>query len=462
MVKVTGDEVLSGSAVVAGTGRVRITKVGAENYAVQPRRGGPPVHPRELAAAQRHQPHRHVGRHHDRARRHPAREQPVLAARRGLAGSRHQHGRRARRHGARRTRAAHQRRLRRRRRPPRRQAVPGAGAAGDRGARPRRRAVRRQDRHHHRGLDGPRRGRGAPPSDAASPVDAATSTTPSPRWRGSTPIPTPRCTRSSTTTRRRPTGRSCRARAVLVGTQVERDDLRRPRHLGARRPGERARRRLRGASCASRSNARRPTAGECSCSPPPSVEPTPRRSLDVRPVALVLLEDVVRADAPETLQYFADQGVTLKVISRRQQRHRRRGRPPRRARALAGQRQRPGRSPTSTTPPPPPSSPTPSSARRCSVASPRTRSGRWSPALQARRPRRRDDRRRRQRRARAEGRRLRHRDGIRQRGHARRRPARAARLQLLRAAGRGRPRAGGSSTTSSEWRACSSPRPPTR
>ena len=35
----------------------------------------------------------------------------------------------------------------------------------------------------------------------------------------------------------------------------------------------------------------------------------------VRPVALVLLEDQVRPDAAETLQYFAEQGVTLKVIS---------------------------------------------------------------------------------------------------------------------------------------------------
>jgi len=35
----------------------------------------------------------------------------------------------------------------------------------------------------------------------------------------------------------------------------------------------------------------------------------------VTPVALVLLEDVVRGDAAETLQYFADQGVTVKVIS---------------------------------------------------------------------------------------------------------------------------------------------------
>ncbi len=35
----------------------------------------------------------------------------------------------------------------------------------------------------------------------------------------------------------------------------------------------------------------------------------------VQPIALVLLEDIVRADAPETLQFFADQGVIVKVIS---------------------------------------------------------------------------------------------------------------------------------------------------
>jgi cation-transporting ATPase E len=35
----------------------------------------------------------------------------------------------------------------------------------------------------------------------------------------------------------------------------------------------------------------------------------------VTAVALVLLEDIVRSDAPETLQYFADQDVTVKVIS---------------------------------------------------------------------------------------------------------------------------------------------------
>jgi len=32
-------------------------------------------------------------------------------------------------------------------------------------------------------------------------------------------------------------------------------------------------------------------------------------------MALVLLEDIVRADAPATLKYFAEQGVAVKVIS---------------------------------------------------------------------------------------------------------------------------------------------------
>jgi cation-transporting ATPase E len=36
---------------------------------------------------------------------------------------------------------------------------------------------------------------------------------------------------------------------------------------------------------------------------------------DLRPAALVLLEERIRPDAPETLRYFADQGVALKVIS---------------------------------------------------------------------------------------------------------------------------------------------------
>jgi cation-transporting ATPase E len=47
----------------------------------------------------------------------------------------------------------------------------------------------------------------------------------------------------------------------------------------------------------------------------PMVEATDVALPEVEPVALVMFEDVVRADAPETLRFFADQGVTLKVIS---------------------------------------------------------------------------------------------------------------------------------------------------
>ena len=36
---------------------------------------------------------------------------------------------------------------------------------------------------------------------------------------------------------------------------------------------------------------------------------------EIQPAAIVLFEDIVRHDAPDTLRYFADQGVTLKVIS---------------------------------------------------------------------------------------------------------------------------------------------------
>jgi cation-transporting ATPase E len=43
--------------------------------------------------------------------------------------------------------------------------------------------------------------------------------------------------------------------------------------------------------------------------------PNDDRLGEVRAVALLLFEDVVRVDAPETLRFFAEQGVTLKVIS---------------------------------------------------------------------------------------------------------------------------------------------------
>lgn len=36
---------------------------------------------------------------------------------------------------------------------------------------------------------------------------------------------------------------------------------------------------------------------------------------DIQPVGLILISDKIRAEAPQTLRYFAEQGVTLKVIS---------------------------------------------------------------------------------------------------------------------------------------------------
>ena len=36
---------------------------------------------------------------------------------------------------------------------------------------------------------------------------------------------------------------------------------------------------------------------------------------DIKPVGFILISDKIRTEAPQTLRYFAEQGVTLKVIS---------------------------------------------------------------------------------------------------------------------------------------------------
>ena len=36
---------------------------------------------------------------------------------------------------------------------------------------------------------------------------------------------------------------------------------------------------------------------------------------DIEPVGFILISDKIRTEAPQTLRYFAEQGVTLKVIS---------------------------------------------------------------------------------------------------------------------------------------------------
>ena len=53
--KDVGDEVMSGSFVVAGTGAYRATKVGPRRLRGQAGRGGQQVHPGEIRTAQRHQ-----------------------------------------------------------------------------------------------------------------------------------------------------------------------------------------------------------------------------------------------------------------------------------------------------------------------------------------------------------------------------------------------------------------------
>ena len=161
IVKADGDAVLSGSAVVAGTGRVRITKVGGDNYAAQ------------LAEEARRFTLVNSPLRNDVNRIVTWVGWAIIPVGLLLASSqfwrRHQSWqdaidpdrRRPGRHGARGPDPADQRRLRRRRRAPRQAALPRPGAAGDRGARTRRRAVRRQDRHDHRRRPRPRRRAGA-------------------------------------------------------------------------------------------------------------------------------------------------------------------------------------------------------------------------------------------------------------------------------------------------------------
>ena len=62
VVKDPGDEVLSGSFVAAGSGRMRATAVGADSYAFRLERRRSPLHPGEVRAARRHQPDHQVRR----------------------------------------------------------------------------------------------------------------------------------------------------------------------------------------------------------------------------------------------------------------------------------------------------------------------------------------------------------------------------------------------------------------
>ena len=165
----------------------------------------------------------------------------------------------------------------------------------------------------------------------------------------------------------------------------------------------------------------RPTAGNC----------VPR--------ALVVLAEQIREDAAETLRYFAEQGVALKVIS---------GDNPRTVGAVAGgsasrcaarrrrrRCPRPARGPRRA-------GRRPRGAQRVRPGDPAAEAGHGRGAA-APRARGRDDRRRRERRAGAQGRRHRRRDGQRLAGDPGGRAARAARRQVLAPARRASPRAGG-------------------
>ena len=134
-----------------------------------------------------------------------------------------------------------------------------------------------------------------------------------------------------------------RPRAVLVGAQVERDELRRARQLGARRARERAHRRTTPASCATRSRS----------------TPSPGQRVLVLATADGTFTDGAEATLPagrtrgaraagrHRARRRAGHAAVLRRPGRdgegdqrRQQRHRRRGRATRRAGRLARQRRR--------------------------------------------------------------------------------------------------------------------------
>ena len=138
-------------------------------------------------------------------------------------------------------------------------------------------------------------------------------------------------------------------RAVLVGAQVVRRELRRPGHVGHRRARDDPRRRtVRRPGPPPRRRARGRRAAACSCSRAPTRRSTARRCRHVSSrSALVLLEEKVRPDAADTLRYFAEQGVDAEGHLRRQPAHGRRGRAPGRAAQCrrAVRRARPPRGP---------------------------------------------------------------------------------------------------------------------
>ena len=232
--------------------------------------------------------------------------------------------------------------------------------------------------------------------------------------------------------------------------------LRRPRHLGARRARDGVAGGRRRRPPARPTSSRRPGNRVlllARADAPLAGEALPAAS---QPAALVLLEEQVRPDAAETLALLPRAGRDAQGHLGRQPAHGRRGR-------AAGRPARRGR------------------ARRRPRAARRRRRARRGPrdALGVRPghaaaeagdgqgaavawPRRRDDGRRRERRARAEGRRHRRRDGLRRGRDPGGRAARAARRRVLDHAGRRRRGPAGHRQHRAGRRTCSSPRPSTR
>ncbi len=235
IVKQPGDELLSGSFVVAGSGRGAGEQGRRRRLRGAARRGGPPLHARAQRAAGDHRSHRHPRHVRARAHRHRAVHQPAAprdgSIRDGLVSA----------VGGvvamvpeglilltsvaftvgvvRLAQQAHAR----------------AGAAGDRGARPRRRDLHRQDRHDHVRRDG--RGRAASCSARRRSIE------PSRRRPRRARLVRPEPERDAegaagAVRRARPVGPTTGSVRVLVGAQVERVVVRRPRHVGVRRAGD--------------------------------------------------------------------------------------------------------------------------------------------------------------------------------------------------------------------------------
>ena len=103
-------------------------------------------------------------------------------------------------------------------------------------------------------------------------------------------------------------------RAVQVGDQVERRLLRRARQLGDRRPRRAARSGVAGRPAGRADRIAGPAGAAAGLAPTVPVD-DPDAPGQVTPVALVVLEQRVRPDARDTLDYFASQKVSIKVIS---------------------------------------------------------------------------------------------------------------------------------------------------